>query len=79
MNSMLSLFCKNKQEYVADEIGVLSPNQMQVNELYAGEVTFALPCFTSTISLRLCLMFDYLFILFFTLFSCESRSIFSSA
>uniref|UniRef100_A0A0E0CFV3 Translation factor GUF1 homolog, mitochondrial n=1 Tax=Oryza meridionalis TaxID=40149 RepID=A0A0E0CFV3_9ORYZ len=27
-------------EYVADEIGVLSPNQMQVSELYAGEVGY---------------------------------------
>ena len=32
-------FYQNWQEYVADEIGVLSPNQMQVDELYAGEVT----------------------------------------
>jgi translation elongation factor EF-4 len=36
---MLSFFL-NKQEYVADEIGVLSPNQMQVSELYAGEVGY---------------------------------------
>ena len=28
------------QDYYADEIGVLSPNQMQVEELYAGEVKF---------------------------------------
>lgn len=28
------------QDYYADEIGVLSPNQMQVDELYAGEVIF---------------------------------------
>jgi hypothetical protein len=27
-----------QQEYFADELGVLSPGQMQVNELYAGEV-----------------------------------------
>lgn len=27
------------QDYFADEIGVLSPNQMQVEELYAGEVS----------------------------------------
>lgn len=26
------------QDYVADEVGVLSPNQLQVDELYAGEV-----------------------------------------
>lgn len=26
------------QNYFADEIGVLSPNQLQVDELYAGEV-----------------------------------------
>jgi len=26
------------QDYFADEIGVLSPNQLQVEELYAGEV-----------------------------------------
>lgn len=26
------------QDYFADEIGVLSPNQQQVDELYAGEV-----------------------------------------
>ncbi|CAN6351606.1 unnamed protein product [Urochloa humidicola] len=30
-------FMANGKEYVADEIGVLSPNQMQVDELYAGE------------------------------------------
>ncbi|OMP07423.1 hypothetical protein COLO4_07358 [Corchorus olitorius] len=28
------------QDYFADEIGVLSPNQMQVEELYAGEVGY---------------------------------------
>lgn len=28
------------QEYYADEIGVLSPNQLQVEELYAGEVKY---------------------------------------
>nr|GMD53614.1 translation factor GUF1 homolog, chloroplastic isoform X1 [Ipomoea batatas] len=28
------------QDYTVDEIGVLSPNQMQVNELYAGEVGY---------------------------------------
>lgn len=26
------------QDYYADELGVLSPNQLQVDELYAGEV-----------------------------------------
>lgn len=26
------------QDYFADEIGVLSPNQLQAKELYAGEV-----------------------------------------
>ncbi len=61
---MLSFFL-NKQEYVADEIGVLSPNQMQVSELYAGEVTFVLPYLTSTINL----MFDYIFIPLY--FFCE--------
>ena len=40
-----SCFFPNKsllkwQDYYADEIGVLSPNQMQVEELYAGEVKF---------------------------------------
>ena len=33
------------QDYFADEIGVLSPNQLQVDELYAGEVIIPLPCF----------------------------------
>ncbi|TKW37922.2 hypothetical protein SEVIR_1G080500v4 [Setaria viridis] len=33
-------FMANGKEYVADEIGVLSPNQMQVDELYAGEVGY---------------------------------------
>ncbi|XP_049933600.1 translation factor GUF1 homolog, chloroplastic-like [Nymphaea colorata] len=28
------------QEYYADEIGVLSPDQLQVDELYAGEVGY---------------------------------------
>lgn len=26
------------QDYYADEVGVLSPNQLQVEELFAGEV-----------------------------------------
>lgn len=26
------------QDYYADEVGVLSPNQLQVDQLYAGEV-----------------------------------------
>lgn len=33
-------FMASGKEYVADEIGVLSPNQMQVGELYAGEVGY---------------------------------------
>ncbi|RLM79002.1 hypothetical protein C2845_PM12G03330 [Panicum miliaceum] len=33
-------FMANGKEYVSDEIGVLSPNQMQVDELYAGEIDF---------------------------------------
>lgn len=33
-------FMANGKEYVAEEIGVLSPNQMQVSELYAGEVGY---------------------------------------
>ncbi|KAF0936047.1 hypothetical protein E2562_038354 [Oryza meyeriana var. granulata] len=33
-------FMASGKEYAADEIGVLSPNQMQVNELYAGEVGY---------------------------------------
>ncbi|KAL6888487.1 hypothetical protein ACP4OV_009513 [Aristida adscensionis] len=33
-------FMANGKEYIADEIGVLSPNQMQVDELYAGEVGY---------------------------------------
>jgi translation elongation factor EF-4 len=36
--------CQNKQEYVADEIGVLSPNQMEADELHAGEVTLLVLC-----------------------------------
>ncbi|KAG6497117.1 hypothetical protein ZIOFF_045005 [Zingiber officinale] len=31
-------FIASGKDYYADEIGVLSPNQMQVNELYAGEM-----------------------------------------
>ncbi|XP_050205422.1 translation factor GUF1 homolog, chloroplastic isoform X1 [Mercurialis annua] len=34
------LFMASKKDYFADEIGVLSPNQMQVEELYAGEVGY---------------------------------------
>ncbi|GLT28110.1 hypothetical protein SLA2020_030660 [Shorea laevis] len=33
-------FMASKKDYFADEIGVLSPNQMQVEELYAGEVGY---------------------------------------
>ncbi|KAK3156042.1 hypothetical protein QOZ80_2AG0102040 [Eleusine coracana subsp. coracana] len=33
-------FMASGKEYVADEVGVLSPTQMQVNELYAGEVGY---------------------------------------
>ncbi|CAG7891360.1 unnamed protein product [Brassica rapa] len=32
------LFMASGKDYFADEIGVLSPNQIQVDELYAGEV-----------------------------------------
>jgi len=33
-------FMASGQEYVIDEIGVLAPNQVQVNELHAGEVGY---------------------------------------
>lgn len=33
--------CIKFQDYFADEIGVLSPNQIQVDELYAGEVVYS--------------------------------------
>ncbi|XP_021299990.1 translation factor GUF1 homolog, chloroplastic isoform X2 [Herrania umbratica] len=33
-------FMASKKDFFADEIGVLSPNQMQVEELYAGEVGY---------------------------------------
>ncbi|GAB2277668.1 hypothetical protein Dimus_012373 [Dionaea muscipula] len=33
-------FMASGKDYVADEIGVLSPNQMQIDELYAGEVGY---------------------------------------
>ncbi|KAL4196360.1 hypothetical protein AMTRI_Chr04g245770 [Amborella trichopoda] len=33
-------FMASKKEYYADEIGVLSPGQMQVDKLYAGEVGY---------------------------------------
>ncbi|KAF8411821.1 hypothetical protein HHK36_004380 [Tetracentron sinense] len=33
-------FMASKKDYYADEIGVLSPNQLQVEELYAGEVGY---------------------------------------
>lgn len=33
-------FMASGKDYFADEIGVLSPNQMQVDELYAGEVGY---------------------------------------
>ncbi|XP_017983951.1 PREDICTED: translation factor GUF1 homolog, chloroplastic isoform X1 [Theobroma cacao] len=33
-------FMASKKGYFADEVGVLSPNQMQVEELYAGEVGY---------------------------------------
>lgn len=31
---------QHNQDYIADEIGVLSPNQLPVDELYVGEVYF---------------------------------------
>ncbi|KVI00504.1 Elongation factor 4 [Cynara cardunculus var. scolymus] len=34
------LFMASGKDYFADEIGVLSPNQLQVDELYAGEVGY---------------------------------------
>ncbi|KAK1350219.1 Translation factor GUF1-like [Heracleum sosnowskyi] len=34
------VFMASKKDYYADEIGVLSPNQLQVDELYAGEVGY---------------------------------------
>ncbi|KDP31511.1 hypothetical protein JCGZ_15356 [Jatropha curcas] len=33
-------FMASQKDYFADEIGVLSPNQLQVEELYAGEVGY---------------------------------------
>ncbi|KAL6992944.1 hypothetical protein U1Q18_011059 [Sarracenia purpurea var. burkii] len=33
-------FMASEKDYFADEIGVLSPNQLQVDELYAGEVGY---------------------------------------
>lgn len=33
-----SLWSIELQDYYADEVGVLSPNQMQVDQLNAGEV-----------------------------------------
>ncbi|XP_021632675.1 translation factor GUF1 homolog, chloroplastic isoform X3 [Manihot esculenta] len=33
-------FMASKKDYFADEIGVLSPNQLQVEELYSGEVGY---------------------------------------
>eukprot|EP00262_Sarcandra_glabra_P020879 TRINITY_DN850_c0_g1_i2.p1 TRINITY_DN850_c0_g1~~TRINITY_DN850_c0_g1_i2.p1 ORF type:complete len:411 (-),score=83.13 TRINITY_DN850_c0_g1_i2:12-1244(-) len=33
-------FMASEKDYYADEIGVLSPNQMQVDELYSGEVGY---------------------------------------
>ncbi|KAB2085357.1 hypothetical protein ES319_A05G394500v1 [Gossypium barbadense] len=33
-------FMASNKDYFADEVGVLSPNQLQVNELYAGEVGY---------------------------------------
>lgn len=41
------VYYQNKQEYVADEIGVLSPNQMEADELHAGEVTLLVHCWLS--------------------------------
>ncbi|KAI8540631.1 hypothetical protein RHMOL_Rhmol08G0001500 [Rhododendron molle] len=34
------VFMASDKDYYADEIGVLSPNQLQVDELYAGEVGY---------------------------------------
>ncbi|MCD7447659.1 hypothetical protein HAX54_032278 [Datura stramonium] len=34
------LFMASGKDYYADELGVLSPNQLQVDQLYAGEVGF---------------------------------------
>ena len=40
-HSSSSFLCTPRlQEYFADELGVLSPNQLQVGELYAGEVIY---------------------------------------
>ncbi|KAF3327473.1 translation factor GUF1 [Carex littledalei] len=33
-------FMASEKDYFADEIGVMSPNQIEVNELYAGEVGY---------------------------------------
>ncbi|KAL0423860.1 UNVERIFIED_CONTAM: Translation factor GUF1, chloroplastic [Sesamum radiatum] len=34
------MFMASKKDYYADEVGVLSPNQLQVDQLYAGEVGY---------------------------------------
>jgi len=46
------LFMASKKEYFADELGVLSPGQMQVNELYAGEVGYLAASIRSVIDAR---------------------------
>lgn len=46
------LFMASQKEYFADELGVLSPGQMQVNELYAGEVGYLAASIRSVIDAR---------------------------
>lgn len=46
------LFMASQKEYFADELGVLSPGQMQVNELYAGEVGYLAASIRSVLDAR---------------------------
>lgn len=46
------LFMASQKEYFADELGVLSPGQMQVNELHTGEVGYLAASIRSVIDAR---------------------------
>lgn len=46
------LFMASEKEYFVDELGVLSPTQMQVDELYAGEVGYMAASIRTVIDAR---------------------------
>lgn len=67
------------QDYFADEVGVLSPNQIQVDELYAGEVVHSFEHNILFVSFSfMCFHFPFLLIFFLTSWYDEMEMFYSN-